>query len=91
MKNSIVTLGLYFEVKDSELYGGEGSIGYANVNIDLKISVLENTDISNCISEQIKGLAEMCHVDIEKIRVISRTEYEENTEEDTGNYSDWLD
>ena len=37
MEDSIVTLGVYFEVKDAHLYGGDGSIGYCNTNVDLKI------------------------------------------------------
>ena len=36
----------------------------------------------------------MCHVDVEKVRVISRTEYEENTDgeedDDYENDEDWL-
>ena len=78
MKNSIVTLGLYFEIRDSEMYGGEGSVGYANTNCDLTISALESGDACKYMENQIKGIANMCWVDAEKVRVISRTEFEEN-------------
>lgn len=43
MDNVTMSLGIYFEVKDAEIYGGEGTVGY-------------------------------------KVRVISRNEYEENTD-----------
>ena len=82
MKNSIVTLGVYFEVKDSEMYGGEGTVGYVNTNCDLEISALVRADVCDYVEKQIKGVANMCKVDAEKVKVISRTEYEENTEED---------
>jgi len=91
MENSSVTLGVYFEVKDSELYGGEGSIGYANTNVELKVSSLESANIRNYVAEQRKGVAEMCHVDIEKVRIISKTEYEEKTDEDVNSDVEWLD
>ena len=87
MENSIVTLGVYFEVKDSEMYGGEGTVGYINTNCDLKISALVSADVCDYVEKQIKGVANMCQVDAEKVRVISRTEYEENTEEDI----DWVE
>ena len=80
MKDSIVTLGLYFEIKDAYLYGGNGSIGYFNTNADLKISNLLKADVYNYVEAQRKGVADVCHVDVEKVRVISRTEYENNTE-----------
>jgi len=88
MEDSIVTLGVYFEVKDSELYGGEGTIGYCNTNVDLKISSPLEADISNYVEHQCKGVADMCRVGVEKVRVISRTEYEENTEDEEDD-SDW--
>lgn len=50
MDNITMSLGIYFEVKDAEIYGGE-------------------------------GMAQFCHVPVEKVRVISRDEYEENTDE----------
>ena len=29
MDNITMSLGIYFEVKDAEIYGGEGTVGYA--------------------------------------------------------------
>ena len=81
MENSIVTLGVYFEIKDSIMYGGEGTIGYANTNVDLKISSLASANVCEYVEGQRKGVAAMCKVDVEKVRVISKTEYYENTED----------
>lgn len=91
MENSIVTFGVYFEIKDSEFYGGEGTVGYANTLVDLKISSLASTDICNFVEQQRKGMADMCLVDVEKVKVISRKEYEEETEEEDDWDSDRLD
>lgn len=60
MDNITMSLGIYFEVKDAEIYGGEGTVGYAE--------------------SQKEGMAQFCHVPVEKVRVISRDEYEENTD-----------
>ncbi len=81
MENNIVTLGIYFEIKDSDVYGGEGTVGYANIDVDLKISSLESANISEYVECQTKKIAEMCQVDTENVRVISRVEYDEKAEE----------
>ena len=81
MENNIVTLGVYFEVKDAAIYGGEGTVGYANTHVDLKISSLESTNVCEYVECQRKGIAQMCKVDVEKVRVISKLEYDENTED----------
>ena len=84
MENSIVTLSVYFEIKDSAMYGGEGSIGYASTSVDLKIASLENANILEYIENQQKGMAEVLKVDIDKVRVIPRTEYAAETEDEEG-------
>lgn len=35
INDSMITLGLYFEVHDADIYGGKGTVGYANINADL--------------------------------------------------------
>lgn len=91
MEDCIMTLGLYFEVHDADLYGGEGTVGYANTNVDLKVSALGQADIYNYVEAQKQGVAEMCKVDKEKVIVISRTKYEEETEdeEEWDDFDDW--
>lgn len=34
MKDASMSLGIYFEIKDAELYGGEGTTGYAATIVD---------------------------------------------------------
>lgn len=87
MEDCIMTLGLYFEVHDADLYGGEGSVGYANTNVDLKVSALGQVDIYNYVEAHKQGVAEMCKVDKEKVIVISRTKYEEETADE----DDWIE
>ena len=41
MENDMVSLGLYFEVMDSEIYGGKGTIGYASIIVDLTLGSLD--------------------------------------------------
>ena len=91
MENSIVTLGLFFEIKDSEMYGGEGTVGYVSIMFELPISSLTSTGVCNYAEQQRKGMANMCRVDIEKVKVIPRTEYEEATEEEEEVYTDYDD
>ena len=81
MKNCMITLGLYFEITDSPMYGGEGTVGYANIDLDLEVASLESGNIQEYVGAQIEGIAEMCKVDASKVRVIPRTEYKENVED----------
>ena len=82
---SFITIGLYYEIHDAAMYGGIGTIGYANTNIELKVSALAKADISNYVEMQRQGVAEMLEVDKEKVIVISRTDYEECTADE----EDW--
>ena len=36
MDNITMSLGIYFEVKDAEIYGGEGTVGYAATIVDCR-------------------------------------------------------
>lgn len=76
-----VTISLYFEVKDSEMFGGVGEIGYTEVMVDLEVEELTNVKIRVFAEDMIEGYAKMFNVPKEKVRIISRTEYEENMEE----------
>ena len=37
MKDASMSLGIYFEIKDSGLYGGEGTTGYAATIVEISI------------------------------------------------------
>lgn len=82
MKKIDVTLVLFFEIKDSEVYGGEGEKGYAESKVDLVAEDLLSANIEKYAQDQICGVAKLCNVLPEKIRTISREEYEQNTEEE---------
>lgn len=88
INDSMITLGLYFEVHDGEIFGGKGSVGYTNVNVDLKLSALLDANLSNYVEGQIQGVAEMCKADKEKVIIISRTDYEKETEEEDCEFDD---
>lgn len=78
----IITIGLYFEVRDAEMYGGVGTVGYANVNLECALESLTNEKLKNYVNSQIEGIANLCKTSVEKVKVISRTEYEENVDDD---------
>lgn len=81
MKDASMSLGIYFEIKDSELYGGEGTTGYAATIVESR-SWLQNADFEKYADSQLEAMASMAKVPKEKVRIISKDEYEENTEEE---------
>lgn len=76
-----VTISLYFEVKDAEMFGGVGEIGYAETKMDLEIEDLSNFKLQAYVEKNIENYAEIFEVPKENVRIISRTEYEANTED----------
>lgn len=44
MKDASMSLGIYFEIKDAELYGGEGTTGYAATIVEISTEGLQNAD-----------------------------------------------
>lgn len=75
-----VTITLYLEVKDVALFGGMGKVGYASSNFDFKTDDLSTIDIETVGKCTIQEYAEFLKTPEENIRIISREEYEENTE-----------
>lgn len=86
MKDASMSLGIYFEIKDAELYGGEGTTGYAATIVEISIEGLQNADFekyaNSQLDSQLEAMASMAKVPKEKVRIISKDEYEENTEEE---------
>ena len=73
-----VSLTLYFEVKNAEIYGGEGSIGYYSESMTVgNIDVITDKHISAFAEEAAKFF----NVSIDDVRFITEAEYEENTED----------
>ena len=81
MKDASMSLEIYFEIKDAELYGGEGTTGYAATIVEISIEGLQNADFEKYADSQLEAMASMAKVPKEKVRIISEDEYEENTEE----------
>lgn len=70
------SLSTYYRIIDSELYNFED--GYMQLNADIDAKTI---DLEKYISEQKKGIADMCNVPEEKVIPISRLEYETYTDE----------
>lgn len=71
---------LYFEVKDCEVFGGVGSIGYSEHKVECDWYKVEITE--EYINEQTKFMANILHVPVENLRLISKEEFDEKTEDD---------
>lgn len=75
-----IDVSLHFEVKDSEIYGGPGSIGYAACKWH---NVKDITKIDDeLIKKTVKDYAEMLQVTVDNIKVITKEEYDAMTNDD---------
>lgn len=74
-----ITLNMYFRVEGAEMFYGEA--GYCEIKIDLSTEKLKETDVELTLKDKISQVAEMMKVSEENVTVVSRKEYEENTEE----------
>ena len=84
-----IKLTLYFEIKDSEIYGGVGSVGYLSEGIEVNRIDYEKDNLFNkrelmerYVSEQTEAVAEFVKVPVGCMRVISKEEYDSNTDDD---------
>lgn len=82
MEKVNITLVFYFEIIDAEIYGGDGEVGYAEQKIDLITSDLSNIKLQEAAKSTREGFAKLCKVPAENVRIISRAEYEDNTEDE---------
>lgn len=76
-----VTISIYFEVENAEVFGGEGSTGYMEQRIGITLEKQSKLDLYEYAKVSIKNIAKMLAVPEEDIRTISGQEYEEKTEE----------
>lgn len=81
-KKMSVKVSAFYEIRDSELYGGSGSIGYACTSITGNGEMIHN-DFEAYISKQKKDFALRLGVPEECVRIITEEEYELNTEDIT--------
>ncbi len=77
-----ITISIYIEVKNAEVFGGEGSTGYMEQRTGVTLEKPNKCDLYEYAKVNIKSVAKMLAVPEEDIRTISRQEYEEKTEED---------
>ena len=75
-----VDVTLYFEVSNSEMYGGQGTVGYSSLKYG-GIKNLEAVDDS-FVRENIHSVAQMMKVTAEDVRLISKEEYDLKTEDE---------
>ena len=77
-----VTVSLFFKIKDADIFGGAGSIGYSESKIDLNTADLSGFKLQEYAKGQIEGFAELLRASEENIQIVSRQEYEDNTDGD---------
>lgn len=52
--NNVMSLGIYFEITDAELYGGKDSIGYAATIVGITANALQKMDLLNMPTDKEK-------------------------------------
>lgn len=75
-----VSITLHFEVTDSEMFGGKGSVGYTSTNFG-GIENLEKID-ELFVDSQIQSVAKMLKVSPENVKLISKEKYDYETQDD---------
>lgn len=75
-----ISVAMHYEVKDSEMYGGIGSFGYAAQSFD-GVGNIQAVD-DGFINTQIKIMASTLGVSTDKVRLISKEEYDQETADD---------
>lgn len=90
MEELMVTVVVYFEIRDSRMFGGQGTIGYSNCSVDVRVNAVKYEWLEKFIHLQKEIIADLCEIPLEKIKVISRNEYEENTD-DEYEQNNWWD
>lgn len=85
MSEMKIRTSIYFEVKDSEAFGGIGTVGYAKQTVESTVTE-ENPRIFkesayDYVKKATTSMAKSLGVSEECIRTISKEEYEENTDD----------
>lgn len=84
-----ITLTCHFEVKDAEVFGGAGSVGYTSMALkhakagDQLAGILTNSvQCEGFLYAQRKATADLLDVPVECVRAITYEQYEAETEDD---------
>lgn len=81
-----ISVGLHFEVKDAEIYGGVGSIGYTKINLNEIRDINQITD--EYVEAQTQATANFLHVPRGAVRLISKEEYDLETNDEDEYFED---
>ncbi len=77
-----VTIALHYRVHGAEIYGGEGSVGYAEQKLTLTPDATPE-NICDAAAERLRSnMAEWLGVPAEKLEYITGEEYERETEDE---------
>lgn len=88
-----IDISLFFEVYDSGIFGGKGSIGYTtaqycNCSIPRMLEVFSSPEkVEEYLRAQTLETAKFCNVPVNKVKLITEDEYIEKTEDD--DYEDY--
>lgn len=77
-----VEIHLYFEVHNSELWGGEGTVGYTEVSYRECRRIDVNGLNSDFVERQIEIAANSTCVDKNDVRAITKQEYDEKSNDE---------
>ncbi len=86
--NSLINIdvSLYFEISNSEIFGGEGSVGYTSVTLR-SVENIDNVDDSFIQNIRLK-LSKDCNVNLKDVKQISKEEYDKETDDGEDNEED---
>lgn len=86
MKKLNAYITIYFEITDSYMFGGLGSVGYTETILGVSVSTDNpNLFIENAydtFSKLRESMADTCKVEARNVRIISKEEYEDNIEDE---------
>ena len=87
MNHQLVNLDvtLCFEIKNSELFGGEGSIGYASTvyrSLRLPDELFDKIFDESDIQKQVARVAKELRINPENVKLITKEEYDRETADD---------
>ncbi len=75
-----IAVKLYFEIRDSGMYGGAGSVGYVKYELEQVGDLGAITE--EMLQEVCNDMARILKVSPEKVRMVSKEEYDAFTEDD---------
>ena len=76
-EKNYITVCMLFKIKDSEDFGGIGSVGYLESNFEVSSKLYEEISFQKYVEMQKELKARLHKVPVESIQVISKKEYEE--------------